>query len=198
MKNTLIVAATIVSLLSGCAGMSKGQQTALGGVGGCAAGAALGILLGGGAKNAAIGCGAGAALGAATAYMLANDPYTQSVTQQANAWQQETGASTEVVKASQVVENGQNVQRIDSQKVVVPNEKMVSGKHLAPKAKQQLVNAKSQSAKVGGNVHVICPASATKTVLNDISNTGVTYTQEPTMQNGYVVVMSRNNEGVPL
>lgn len=197
MKKILIVA-TITSLtISGCANMTKEQKAALGALSGAALGAGVGQIVGGG-QGAAIGAGVGGLLGGVVTYAFASDPYTQSVSQQATTWQQEVGAKPEIIKASQVVENGQTVQKIESQKMVVSDAQMVSGKHLSSKVKKQLMIAKQESLKVGGNVHVICPANASNTVINEISNTGVAYTKDNTLNTGYVVVMSKNNDGVQL
>jgi len=197
MKN-IVIAATVMTLaLSGCANtnLSKEAQAGLGVLGGAGLGAGIGGAVGGG-KGAAIGAGAGALLGGLVAYALASDPYTQSVSQQGATWQEETGAKPEIVKASQVVENGQTVQKIDIQKMVVSDEQMVSKNHLSPKVKNQLITAKKESLKVGGNVEVICPASATQNIMNEINMTGVSYRQDETLSNGYVVVLSRSNEGI--
>lgn len=194
MKKILIVATVTTLAISGCANMTKEQQAALGALGGAALGAGIGGALGG-SEGAAIGAGAGALLGGVAAYALSSDPYTQSVSQQATTWQQEIGAKPEIIKASQVVENGKTVQRIESQKMAVSDAQMVSGKHLSSKVKNQLITAKRESLKVGGNVHVICPASATRTVINEISKTGVAYTQDSTLNTGYVVIMSKNSDG---
>jgi hypothetical protein len=199
MKKILIAATVTTLALNGCANtnLSREAQAGLGALAGAALGAGIGGAIGGG-KGAAIGAGAGALLGGVATYALASDPYTQSVNQQGAAWQQETGAKPEIIKASQVVENGKTVQRIESQKMVVADEQMVYKKRLSPKVKKQLITAKQESLKVGGNVHVICPASATQKVMKEINMTGVTYSQDNTLYKGYVVVLSRSNDGYQL
>lgn len=195
MKKILILATAATLSLNGCANMSKEQQAALGALGGAALGGAVGGALGGG-KGAAIGAGAGALLGGIAAYSLASDPFTQNANQQANTWQNEVGAKTELVSAPQVVENGQTVQRIDTQKMVVPSDKMVVGNHLSPKVRAQLVESKKATDSLGGNVQVVCPATASKAVLHEIQQTGVAYTQDQSLNQGYEVLVSRNKNGI--
>ncbi len=190
----IIITTTIAALsLSGCSTMTKEQQASLGGVVGAIAGVVIGAVIGGNGSGAAIGAAAGALVGGGVTYAFANDPYTQAVSQQSTQWQKEVGAKTEIIKVSQVVEKGETVQQIESPKMVVSEEQMVFAEHLSPKVKNHLIAAKQASLKVGGLVQVICPASATQAVMDEINSTGVKYFKDNTLNAGYVVVMSKNN-----
>lgn len=54
-----------------------------------------------------------------------------------------------------------------------------------------MIQAHAMAKKAGGNVHVICPAGATPEILQDIEATGVTYSQDNAMKNGYIVIFSK-------
>lgn len=78
-----------------------------------------------------------------------------------------------------------------TQKHVYTNKQIVSGNRLSKKTKNQLIQANSMAKKAGGNVHVICPASATPEILQEIEATGVTYNQDYAMREGYIVIFSK-------
>jgi outer membrane lipoprotein SlyB len=195
MKKTLLISTAIIFLVSGCANMSKEQQAALGAGLGAALGAGIGKAVGG-TNGVAIGAGLGAVVGGAAGYALASDPYTQTVTQQANVWQQDTGAKSQIIKASNVIENGQEVQKIETSKTIVADDQMVFKKHLSTKAKSRLIESQNKLIPLGGDVVVICPASATKTVIDEITNTGVTVNQDNSLRTGYVIVLTKSKNDV--
>lgn len=74
---------------------------------------------------------------------------------------------------------------------ILTDEQMVYRNRLAKKIKKQLVRAKRMSEKAGGSVHVICPASATRHILDDIESTGVTYEQLKSKPTGYIVIFTK-------
>ena len=78
-----------------------------------------------------------------------------------------------------------------TQKHVYSNKQIISGNRLSKKTRNQLIQANAMAKKAGGNVHVICPASATPEILQDIEATGVTYNQDHAMKNGYIVIFSK-------
>ena len=193
MKRSVAFISLTVFIAAGCANMSKEQQAAMGAGIGALVGGGIGALAGGG-KGAAIGAASGLALGGVLGYALASDPYTQSVTRQANDWQQQTGAKPEAAKTSQVVENGQKREQIDVQNMVLADNQMLSGGHLSTTVKKQLKTAKLESEKVGGDVHVTCPDNATPAIMDDIAATGVSYHQDSNMSKGYIITLSRNTQ----
>lgn len=201
MKKTLVIGMVTASIAcTGCApqgGMTRGGQAAVGAGLGAALGAGIGALIGGG-KGAAIGAGVGALAGGAITYALASDPFTQQASQQTQMLNQEMGAKTEVVKVSQVVENGQQVQRIDVQKAVLSDKDVASGKHLNPNAKNVIAKAVKGAQATGGSVTMICPKSASPSILNDISNMGATVHQDDTLTTGYVLVLARSKQDLPV
>ncbi len=193
-KNKLIVTTIVASIgLSGCANMSKEQQAGLGAGLGALAGAGLGALIGG-EQGAAIGAAAGLVAGGAVAYALASDPYTQSAAQQAESWRKEIGSEPEVVKVSNVTENGQSRQQIDRQEMLLSDTLVVSNNRLSPKILSQLVSAHKSALKTGGYVHVYCPANAPASVISDIDSTGVNYSKDNTIKSGYKLVLTRSQE----
>lgn len=187
----IIIATSIATLaLTGCANMNRQQQASLGSLGGAAVGSGIGAAMGG-SEGAAIGAGAGALLGGIAAYSLSTDPYTQLVSQQANAWQREIGAQPGVTQATQIIENGKKLQKINSQKFLLSEAQMVVGNQLSPKVKRQLMLAKQEAQKVGGRVQVLCPPNAPQAVLNDFKRAGISYTQDAMLRTGYAVLMSK-------
>lgn len=193
-----IIIATVVSTiaLGGCANtnnMSREQQAGVGAGVGAGLGALIGYAIGGG-KGAAIGAGAGLVAGGLAAYALASDPYTQSAAQQAKSWEKETGAAPEVVKVSEVTENGQTKKQIDVQKKQLSDAQMVSNSHLSPKIKDQLISARNEAQKTGGYVHVVCPANTPPSVISDIDSIGIGYSKDHTTQSGYTVLLARSRD----
>ncbi|MGZ8144431.1 MAG: hypothetical protein ACXWTG_09750, partial [Methylosarcina sp.] len=49
---------------------------------------------------------------------------------------------------------------LETQKHIYSDKQIVSGNRLSKKTKNQLIQASLMARKSGGNVHVICPASA--------------------------------------
>lgn len=194
MKRLIIVPLAATAILSGCAhttNLSKEGQAGIGAGLGGALGAAIGYAVCG-AECAAIGAGAGIVAGGLTAYALASDPYTQSAAQQAESWKKETGSEAEVVKVSDVTENGQKRQRLDVQKMQLSDAQVVTKDRLSPRIKEQLINTKSSALKTGGYVHVVCPANAPSSVMSDIDKIGIGYSKDTTTASGYTIYLSRD------
>ncbi|MGZ8188528.1 MAG: hypothetical protein ACXWTN_07185 [Methylosarcina sp.] len=80
---------------------------------------------------------------------------------------------------------------LETQKHIYSDKQIVSGNRLSKKTKNQLIQASLMARKSGGNVHVICPASATPEILQDIRATGVTYYKDNAMNNGYIIIFSK-------
>lgn len=194
MKKFILAIALIGVFLGGCANthnMSQGQQTAAGAGLGALAGAGIGALIGG-AEGAAIGAGIGAMAGGLAAHMLASDPYTQSVNQQSETWQKQTGAQAEAVKVSEVIENGEAKKQIDVQKMALSSDKVEINNQLSPTIKQQLTVAKNEAVKTGGLVHVAYPADIPPDVLQDIRSIGVSTEVDNSLRDGYVIYLARS------
>jgi|GEM_PF-1425266 len=200
MKTTLksLFITLLVLSINGCADMTRMQKALTASAVCGASGAGIGALLGGG-KGAAIGGLSGATLCGMLTYALASDPYTQSAAQQSESWEQDVGAKPVLVKAPVVVEDGEKRQRIDVQKMLLSDDQVVSGGRLSPDVKNHLRTAKNEARKVGGQVLVICPKSASPSVIRDIRNTGVDVEQDRSLTSGYVLVLSRNRaDGIPV
>ncbi|MDR4516985.1 MAG: hypothetical protein MRK00_06325 [Nitrosomonas sp.] len=194
MKKFILAIALMAVFLGGCANthnMSQGQQTAVGTGLGALAGAGIGALIGG-KQGAAIGAGLGALVGGVAAHMLASDPYTQSVSQQSETWQKQTGAQTEAVKVSEVIENGEARKQIDVQKMALSSDKVEINNQLSPTIKQQLTVAKNEAVKTGGLVHVAYPADIPPAVLQDIRSIGVSTEVDNSLRDGYVIYLARS------
>ncbi len=191
MKKLIAVIAMIAIVLSGCANMTKDQQTATGVGGGALVGALIGAAIGG-KQGAAIGAGVGALAGGLAAHALASDPFTQSANQQAEVWQKQVGAEPEAVKVSEVIENGESRQQIDVQKMALSSSQVVANNRLSPRIKQQLTVAKNKAVETGGLVHVAYPSDTPVSVLSDIRNTNVSVGQDNSLIDGYVVYLARS------
>ena len=191
MKKLIAVIAMMAIVLSGCANMTKEQQTATGVGGGALVGALIGAAIGG-KEGAAIGAGVGALAGGIAAHALASDPFTQSANQQAETWKNQTGAQPEAVKVSDVIENGESKQQIDVQRMALSSSRVVTNNHLSTNIKQQLTVARNEAVKTGGLVHVAYPADVPITVLKDILSTGVSVEQDNSLVDGYVVYLARS------
>lgn len=194
MKKTLVVSVAVTIVLGGCAhtnNMSREGQAGVGAGLGGALGAAIGYAVCG-AECAAIGAGAGIVAGGLAAYALASDPYTQSAAQQADSWKKQTGSEPEVVKVSEVIENGQKRQQVDIQKKQLSDSQVVLKNRLSPKIKDQLISAKDSALKTGGYVYVVCPANTPSSVMSDIDKIGIDYRKDMTTVSGYTIFLSRN------
>ncbi|MCI0618104.1 hypothetical protein L0244_34445 [bacterium] len=80
---------------------------------------------------------------------------------------------------------------VEMQEQFFSDEQMVYRNRLSKKIKKQLIRAKRTSEKAGGSVHVICPASATPKILNEIESTGVSFEQDKSKRTGYLVILSK-------
>ncbi len=183
MRKFITIITLMTFMLSGCANMTKEQQAMMGSSLGALAGAGIG---------AAIGAGLGALAGGAAAYAFANDPFTQSVNQQSETWKKQTGVQPEAVKVSEVVENGEQKQQIDVQKMALSSDKMIVNNRLSPMVKQQLTIAKQESEKNNGLVQVLFPPNTPSLVVQDILSTGVSIAQDDTLKDGYVILLARS------
>lgn len=81
-----------------------------------------------------------------------------------------------------------------TERVEFSDEQMVSGKHLSKKVKKQLAEVIRMAEKADGSVHVICPATATQIILNEIKETGATYNKDNSINSGYVVILSKTRK----
>lgn len=90
---------------------------------------------------------------------------------------------------STVIKQPQKPVKVEEQ--IFTDEQMVYRNRLSKKIKKQLVRARRMSEEAGGSVHVICPASATQRILDDIESTGVTYEQLKAKPTGYIVIFTR-------
>ncbi|AEJ03243.1 17 kDa surface antigen [Nitrosomonas sp. Is79A3] len=191
MRKFITIITLMTFMLSGCANMTKEQQAMMGSSLGALAGAGIGAAIGGG-QGAAIGAGLGALAGGAAAYAFASDPFTQSVNQQSETWKKQTGVQPEAVKVSEVVENGEQKQQIDVQKMALSSDTMVVNNRLSPMVKQQLTIAKQESEKNNGMVQVLFPPNTPPLVVQDILSTGVSIAQDDTLKDGYVILLARS------
>lgn len=191
MKRLFLAITFITIVLNGCTNMSKEHQAAMGAALGGLAGAGLGAALGG-KQGAAIGAAAGVALGGIVAYNFASDPYTQSAAQQAESWKKQAGVVPETVKASEVIENGENKQQIDVQKMTLTTSQVIVNDNLSGSIKKQLSNAYFEAKKTGGIVHVLYPPNTSANVLQDLRSTGVNLEQNSTRNENFTILLARN------
>lgn len=197
MRKLMPVIMVVTMAVGGCANTSKGQQAAMAAALGGLAGAGLGAAIGG-KHGAIIGAATGAALAGIATYGFASDPYTQSATQQADAWKKQTGVGPAPVKVSEVIESGKTKQQIDVQKMALSNTQFVTNNRLSPLIKQQLTAAKSESTGTGGIVHVLYPPNTPPDVLQDLRSTGVSIERDNTLNDGYVILLARSQNDLDL
>ncbi len=195
MKKIIVLIIVAIMGLSGCANLSERQNQILISSLGVIAGTGVGAAVGGG-KGAAIGAAVGGTLGALAAYALASDPFTQSVSQQADVWKNQTGVQPETIKASEVIDDGEKKQQIDVQKMAISESEAVANNQLLPVVKQQLSEGKKVLSKIGGEILVRYPPNTPATVLQDILSTGVNVSQDNSLKDGYMIYSARNRESL--
>jgi hypothetical protein len=98
----------------------------------------------------------------------------------------------ETVKASEVIENGENKQQIDVQKMTLTTGQVISNDNLSDNIKQQLSNASFEAKKTGGIVHVVYPPNTSANVLQDLRSTGVSLEQNSTLNGNFTILLARN------
>lgn len=197
MRKLIPVIVVVIVAIGGCANTNKGQQAAMGAALGGLAGAGLGAIIGG-KHGAIIGAATGATLAGIAAYSFANDPYTQSATQQADAWKKQTGVEPAPVKVSEVIESGKTKQQIDVQKMALSKTQFVVNNRLSPTVKQQLLAAKYASTSTEGVVLVLYPPNTPADVLQDLRDVRVSLEQDNTLNDGYVILLARSQNDLNL
>lgn len=194
MKKFIMGVTLTTFMLGGCAnmsGMTREQQTMMGTSLGALAGAGIGAAVGGG-QGAAIGAGIGGLAGGMAAYAWANDPYTQSVYRQSEAWRNQPGVQTEPVKTTQVNENGQTKQQLDVQKIVIPSDRMIVNNRLSATVKQRLQTAQTEAERNNNLVQVLFPANTPPQIVQEILSTGVSVAQDDTLRGNFILLLARS------